>query len=70
MVKVTLTVVAVTEGGTVVAVAVGVADGVVVVGGAMVVPVGPLTRIVRGLVVDCPSLWYAVTVTVYDPLAG
>ena len=44
---------------------------VVVTGGAVVgtvvASVGPLTKTVMDLVVDCPSLWNAVTVIVYEP---
>ena len=59
-------------GGPAVADGVGrtVAGGWVVVAGRAVVgtvvaSVGPLTKTVMDLVVDCPSLWNAVTVIVY-----
>ncbi|HIH03706.1 MAG TPA: hypothetical protein HA263_07655 [Methanoregulaceae archaeon] len=61
-------------GGPIVATGVGptVSDGWVVTGGvvvgAVVASVGPLTKIVMDLVVDCPSLWNAVTVIVYEPI--
>ena len=35
--------------------------------GTVVASVGLLTKTVMDLVVDCPSLWNAVTVIVYDP---
>ena len=71
VVTVEVTVDTVTVGETVVAVTVGVAGSVVGVTDTTVeVGVGPLTKTVRGRVVDCPSLWNAVTVIVYDPLAA
>ena len=47
-----------------------VVGGVVVVGGTVVVSVASFTRTVVDFVVDLPSLWNAVTVIVYDPLAA
>ncbi len=45
---------------------VAVTGGAVV--GAVVASVAPLTKTVMDLVVDCPSLWNAVTVIVYEPI--
>ena len=47
----------------------GVVTGTAVVG-SVVVSVWPLTKTVMVRLVDCPSLWNAVTVMVYEPISA